>query len=121
MFCQALASATPSLLGEDIDALLLSLKTFTDAKNFPALRAQLLQWATTHNSAMCAQALESELKQFLDAAQGQQALTELKFDGPKVLDLLGKIAKPMPQAVCQELINTFPHLFKQVLEKAATP
>ena len=114
-----LTETAPPILGHDVDILLQSLKVFSAAKKeFPTLRSQLTEWATTHNTVMASQEVELELKHFVAEAQRQEALTQVMFDAPKVRDLLGRISKPLTGTLREEMMKAFPYLLEQVLQKA---
>ncbi|CAE7220201.1 HIS7, partial [Symbiodinium sp. CCMP2456] len=115
---KVLEETAPSILGQDVDVLLQSLKVFSAAKKeFPTLRTQLTAWATAHNTAMASQEVELELKQFVAEAQKQEALTKVMFDAHKIKDLLGKISKPLQGTLREEMVKAFPYLLEQVLQK----
>ena len=113
-----LESQSASVLGEDIDALLLALSKFSDAKSFPTLRDKLTKWATAFNSQMSAEEVRIHLRQFAQALDKAQAVTEVPFDGVKVEALLAKIPKPFDNALRQDMIVAFPMLLRYVLEQA---
>ena len=115
---QVIASPTVSILGEDVDALLLSLKTFSEEKGFNALKVKLIEWATASNSTICSHELQGLLTQFTQKALQAQAVTEVEFDSGRAKDLLARLPKPLTEELRANMIEAFPHLLAKALEQA---
>ena len=105
------------MLGSDIDTLLLSLRVFSDQKNFAVLRSKLTSWATAHKAAMSSHEVEDYFQKFIAEARKCEAVTKIEFDASKVEALAAKLAKPMPPQLMLIMKEAFPWLLMQTLEE----
>ena len=115
---QVLESSSPTIRGTDLDALLTSLKTFSEVKGFQEARAKLVEWATRHNGALRANELQKLLSNFVAEASAAEAVTTINLDGDKCRELLGQLSSPVPDELCASMRSALPYLISQLVTEA---